>query len=125
MRRACGGSAGANVAGTGNMAGGAGAVAAGGGNDSGVAGASSMAGTSAGGAGGSGAAGGGNAGSSGTGGSAGGGSAKAACPPGAIFCADFEEASGPPMGATLQAPDETGGGATFATLMALDTMSPY
>ncbi|MEO7034188.1 MAG: hypothetical protein ABI548_09875, partial [Polyangiaceae bacterium] len=26
---------------------------------------------------------------------------------------------------TLQAPDETGGGATFATLMALDTMSPY
>ena len=29
------------------------------------------------------------------------------------------------MGATLQAPDETGGGATFETLMKLDTMAPH
>jgi hypothetical protein len=79
-----------------------------------------MAGASVGGTAGSAGAAGGNAGSS----ASGGGSA-AACPAGAIFCADFEEASGPPTGATLEAPDETGGGATFATLMALDTMSPY
>jgi hypothetical protein len=67
----------------------------------------------------------------GTGGAAGAGTAGSsgavdtACPAGAIFCADFEEASGPPTGATLQAPDETGGGATFATLMKLDTVAPF
>jgi hypothetical protein len=54
-----------------------------------------------------------------------GGAAAGACPPGAIFCADFEEASGPPTGATLEAPDETGGGATFDTLMKLDTVAPF
>jgi hypothetical protein len=66
--------------------------------------------------------------SSAAGGSVGGGATgggAAACPAGALFCADFEEASGPPTGATLQAPDETGGGATFDTLMKLDTVAPF
>jgi hypothetical protein len=66
---------------------------------------------------------GGAAGSAGIAGAA--GAPAGACPSGAIFCADFEQASGLPAGAVLAAPDETGGGATFDTLMKLDTVAPF
>jgi hypothetical protein len=46
------------------------------------------------------------------------------CPAGAIFCADFEEASGPPTGATLADPDESSN-TTFAQLMTLDKTAPF
>ena len=70
---------------------------------------------------------GGTSGSTGTGGSA----ATGFCPSGAIFCADFEEASGVPMNnpvgtATFEDPDQYG--STFdgtMAVMALDTTDPY
>jgi hypothetical protein len=66
---------------------------------------------------------GGAAGATGTGGT----STTGFCPSGAIFCADFEEASGVPMNhtvgtATFEDPDQYG--STFATIMALDTSKP-
>jgi hypothetical protein len=66
---------------------------------------------------------GGAAGATGTGGA----STTGFCPSGAIFCADFEEASGAPMNhtvgtATFEDPDQYG--STFATIMALDTSKP-
>jgi len=107
-----------------------------GGSGSGTGGASSGQGGSGGGnpTGGTGGTGGSNPGTGGTGGSTstggtGGGSAGSpgGCPTGAIFCADFEEASGLPPGATFQDPDESGGGAKFgdANLMTLDTTAPH
>ncbi len=65
-------------------------------------------------------------GATGTGGAAG-SSTTGFCPSGAIFCADFEEASGVPMNhtvgtATFEDPDQYG--STFATIMALDTSKP-
>jgi hypothetical protein len=61
----------------------------------------------------------GQTGSAGRGGNAGGGGSAGpgACPPGAIFCTDFEIASGPPAGSTVQAPDE---GSVFGTYLSLD-----
>lgn len=122
------GSAGADTAHAGQSNGGSGNTAGAAGSSMNSGGGSSSAGASA--AGGASGAAGASAGAAGSAGASAGaaGSAGAsgmACPSGAIFCADFEEASGLPMGATLQAPDETGGGATFETLMKLDTMAPY
>jgi hypothetical protein len=51
-----------------------------------------------------------------------GGASAGSCPSGAIFCADFEEASGPPTGATLAIPDESG---PFEMFFKLDTTSPF
>jgi hypothetical protein len=66
-------------------------------------------------------------GATGTGG-AGGAATTGFCPSGAIFCADFEEASGVPTNnpvgtATFEDPDQYG--STFATIMALDTSKPF
>ena len=77
---------------------------------------------------------GGSAGSKGTGGATGGiaGTGGAVttgfCPSGAIFCADFEEASGVPTNhpvgtATFEDPSEYG--MTFSQVMALDKTAPY
>jgi hypothetical protein len=67
-------------------------------------------------------------GGSGAAGGAGGAATTGFCPSGAIFCADFEEASGVPMNnpvgtATFEDPDLYG--STFATIMALDKTSPF
>ena len=79
---------------------------------------------------------GGSAGAKGTGGTTGGGGitgtagvvATGFCPSGAIFCADFEEASGVPTNhpvgsATFEDPSEYG--MTFTQVMALDKTAPY
>jgi hypothetical protein len=127
------GAGGANVGGGGSagIAGSAGTAAGGAsaGASASSGGASGSAGAATGGVGavaGAGGATAGAAGAAGTAGAAGAGTAGAAgtgCPTGALFCADFEEASGPPTGATFEAPDENGG--TFATLMKLDTTAPF
>jgi hypothetical protein len=69
-----------------------------------------------------GAAGSGSAGAAGAGTAGAGGGAAGGCPSGAIWCADFEEASGPPTGATLAIPDESG---PFEMFFKLDTTSPH
>ena len=113
--------------GTGGSSGRGGSTGAGGTSTSGAAGTKGTAGSSGAGSGGMTGTGGGTA----TGGGTGtGGATNGFCPPGAIFCADFEEASGTPAGnpvgtATFQDPNESG--ATFGSgVMELDSgNSPF
>ncbi len=128
------GTGGSTATGTAGTTGGGGAGATGTAGSSG--GGTGAAGTTGSGTGGSTAGGGhggtGSAGTTGTAGTTGSGGAAAFCPAGAIFCADFEEASGVPMNnpvgtATFEDPSEFGwtfGGATMAA-MQLDTASPH
>jgi hypothetical protein len=113
-----GGTASGGVVGSGGSASGgvvgSGGNASGGSASGGSVGAASG-GASSGGAPGSGGAAGGSRGSGGTTGAGGGGSGSSDCPAGATFCSDFEEASGPPTGATVRSD-----GGMFGDLMALD-----
>jgi hypothetical protein len=105
------------VSGTGGQQGSGGILGAGGRGSGGLSGSGGMNG---GGTGGLSAAGG----STGSGGAAG-APATGFCPTDHIFCADFEEASGLPTGASLAAPDESS--TTFGTagFMVLDTAGAY
>jgi hypothetical protein len=128
-----GGSTGGGTAGTTGGAGGAGTTGTGG-SPAGVAGVGGSAATGSAGTTGSGGGVGGTAGvtgTTGTGGTGGTGTTASFCPSGAIFCADFEEASGPPASnpvgtATFEDPSEYGstfGGAM--PVMVLDKTLPY